>query len=533
VQAECLSFGSIPESSKLFLDFLNAFPKVGRYYSHPPLAASELLKADPPQQSPEHRSQVADILTKQNLKWGASDRTLANIQLLRHGATAIVTGQQVALFGGPSYVLYKALTAITLAQSVTEAGNRVVPIFWMATEDHDLAEVNHLSFPAMDGRLHRLETDSHGAEDAPVGSIALGQDIGPHVQWIKDNFGTGEICSWLEECYRPGSTFADAFAQLLTRLFGDSGLIIVDPYDAGFHRISAPLYSQVISQLPTINRELLDRNKELESVGYHAQVKVTESTSLLFMIQEGRRIPIHRRNGKFAVGSQIFSAEKLQQEIDSAPARFSANALLRPVIQDHLFPTLAYIGGSAEVAYFAQSQVLYQHLLGRTTPILSRFSATLIEPRIAQWLAKYQLQPQEVMRPDEDLKIELARRVLPRDLQQRLEESKSALDAMLGPLEESLRKLDPTVAQAGAVASRKMYYQLEKLGGRAARAEIRRNQEISRHASALLSALFPEHGLQERTIPWAYFLAKYGSGLKDDLIANVRPECPDHQLIPL
>src|SRR5262249_1232754 len=152
VQAQCLSFGSIPENSKLFLDFLHAFPKVSRYFAHPPLVAPELLKADPPRQSPEHRSQLAQILTNQNLPWGASDKTLANIELLKHGAAAVVTGQQVALFGGPSYVLYKALTAISLALRATEARNRAVPVFWMATQDHDLAEVNHVSFPSLDGR---------------------------------------------------------------------------------------------------------------------------------------------------------------------------------------------------------------------------------------------------------------------------------------------------------------------------------------------------------------------------------------------
>ena len=533
MQAQCLSFGNIPETSKLFLDFLYAFPKLRRYYGYPPFAASDLLKSEPPAQSSERRSLVAAILTEQNRRWGAAGKTLSNIELLRQGAGAVVTGQQVALFGGPAYTFYKALTAINLAQRAMEAGTTCVPIFWMATEDHDLAEVNHVFFPAVDGRLHRLATDARGVEDQPVGSIALGQDVGPHVQWIKDNFGTGEICSWLEECYQPGSTFANAFAKLLTRAFGESGLIIVDPSDAGFHKLSAPLYCQVISQSQSINGQLLDRNTELESAGYHAQVKVTESTSFLFMIEDGARLPIHRRNGGFAAGNQTFSPDQLQQQIADAPERFSANALLRPVIQDYLFPTLAYIGGSAEIAYFAQSEVLYQQLLGRTTPILPRFSATLIEPRIAQWLEKYYLPPKEVMRSETELQVELARSVLPRDLQQQFEAAKAGLTSLVGPLKESLRKLDSTVAEAAEVASRKMHYQLEQLGGRAAHAEIRRNQEISRHASALISALYPQHGLQERTIPWAYFLAKYGGGLKQDLIANIGPECPDHQLIAL
>ena len=533
MQAQCLSFGNIPETSKLFLDFLYAFPKVSRYYSHPPLAAADLLKCEPPRQSPEHRSQVAEVLREQNHRWGASEKTLSNVELLRQGAGAIVTGQQVALFGGPAYTLYKALTAIKLAQRATQTGNTCVPIFWMATEDHDLLEVNHVFFPATDGTLHRLSTESHGVEDEPVGSIALEQDIGPHLQWIKDNFGTSEVYSWLEEYYQPGSTLADAFARLLTRLCSEHGLILVDPLDARFHKLSAPLYSQVISQSQTLNEQLLERDRELHAAGYHAQVKITESTSLLFALEELKRIPIHRTNDGFEVGNQNVSAEQLQQKLAAAPERFSANALLRPVVQDYLFPTLAYIGGSAEVAYFAQSEVLYQQLLGRTTPILPRFSATLIEPRIAQWLEKYRLHTKEVMCSESELQVELARKVLPRDLQQTLQDSKTGLDGLLQPLMESLRKLDPTVAEAAEVASRKMNYQLERLAEKAASAEVRRNGEIARHASALSAALFPESGLQERTIPWTYFLAKYGSNLTEQLMDNIASECPDHQLIPL
>lgn len=533
MQAQCLSFGNIPETSKLFLDYLYTFPRVSRYYPHPPLATVELLKSEPPRRSPKHRSQVADVLREQNRRWEASEKTLSNIELLRQGAEAIVTGQQVALFGGPAYTLYKALTAIKLAQRTTEAGNTCVPIFWMATEDHDLLEVNHVYFPATDGTLHRLATESHGVEDEPVGAIKLGEDVGPHVQWIKDNFGTSELCSWLEACYQPGSTFTECFARLLCRVFNEHGLIVVDPLDPRFHKIAAPLYSQVINQSQILNEQLLKRNKELESAGYHAQVKVTESTSLLFAIKERQRISVHRTNGAFEVGHQTLSQEQLQRQIAEAPERFSANALLRPVVQDYLFPTLAYIGGSAEVAYFAQSEVLYQQLLGRTTPILPRFSATLIEPRIAQWLEKYKLHVKDVMCSDAELQVELARRVLPGDLQQTLQESKGGLDEILQPLTESLRKLDPTLAEAAEVASRKMHYQLERIGEKAASAEVRRNGEIARHASGLSTALFPEGGLQERTIPWAYFLAKYGSNLADQLMENIVSECPDHQLIAL
>ncbi len=535
MQADCFAFEAIPGTSRLFLDYLRSFPQLRRFYGASPLAIPDIIANFPlPQQSPELRAQVADVLMEQNRRWGASAQTLSNIELLRNGAAAITTGQQVALFGGPAYVLYKALTAIRLADMAREQGRECVPIFWMATEDHDLAEVNHLILPGKSGALQRLTTSSRSGDDAPVGAIPLAEDVEELLRTVKENFGENpEIYHLLESSYRPGTTFADAFAQLLARLFGDFGLVVVDPSHPSLHQACAVLYKEVVDQSAWLNQALLERNRELESAGYHAQVKVTEHSSLLFILRNGARIPVHRDGEGFRIAGQSLSAGELQSQITAHPESFSPNALLRPVVQDHLFPTLAYVGGPAEIAYFAQSEVLYRRVLGHVTPILPRLSTTLIEPRIQQWLAKYRLEFSDVMRSAHDLQIDMAKISMPPELQQRFTESQEKLEATLTPLRQALRQLDASIADAAETASRKMHYQLEHLKSLASRSEIRRNAEIQRHAQALWAALYPEDDLQERALGGVYFLARYGTGLLQQLYGQVRPECINHQLLAL
>jgi bacillithiol synthase len=194
-------------------------------------------------------------------------------------------------------------------------------------------------------------------------------------------------------------------------------------------------------------------------------------------------------------------------------------------------PTAAYITGPAETAYFAQAQLVYERLLGKATPTWPRFSATLIEPRLASWMRKYGLRLSDVLQPKADFVTTLARRTIPADLKDDFDRSREQLERLLAPLLHSLRQLDPTVEAAGEVAARKLRYQLERLESRAARAHLRREQVLERHAKMLSSMLFPEKELQERHIAGIYFLARFGTELIDRLLTEYKPECRDHQVI--
>jgi bacillithiol biosynthesis cysteine-adding enzyme BshC len=345
--------------------------------------------------------------------------------------------------------------------------------------------------------------------------------------------GDSEVLGFVRESYRPGKTFAEAFAELMTRLFSRHGLILLEASDPELHQIAEPLFQSAAEKAERLTSALLARNRELESAGYHAQVNVTGSSTLLFFLKDGSRIPVHRKNGTFSVDGEHWTKEELEKRISSNPEQFSANVLLRPVLQDYLLPTLTYITGPAEAAYFAQVQVVYEHLLGRTTPIWPRFSATLIEPRLATWMRKYGLQLRDVLQPKDSFVAALARRTIPADLKDDFDRTREHLDRLLASLLQTLQKLDPTVAEAGEGAASKMRYQLENLESRAAKAHLQKTEVLERKAGHMSTLLFPEKELQERRIGGIYFLAKYGADLIDRLVEQYHPECRDHQVVYL
>lgn len=538
VKAQCLPYSQIPHTTRLFADFLSDFPQVQQFYPRSPNFSDWLTQETPGQRyDPARRARVSDILERQNKAWGACENTIGNLARLRAGASAVLTGQQVGLFGGPLFAIYKALTAVKLAEEATAAGVDAVPVFWLATTDHDLAEVNHTVLPGPQGSLQPVSTPCHGVEDAPVGTILFDDEIQPVVQSVAELLGDSQAADLLRAAYRPGETLGTAFARLFTHLFADWGVILLDPSDPELHAIAMPIYTAAIERAAEIDQALLGRGQALERAGYHQQVKVTPSSTLLFTMKDGARIPIHRRiNGHstdFLIGDQKLSREDLLRQVAAAPHHFSPNVLLRPVVQDHLLPTLCYTGGAAEVAYFAQAAVVYQELLGRVTPILPRFSATLVEPKLQGLLERYGLSLPDLFQGEDALREKIAARILPAELQKAFDRAGATLGESLGAVRKALVQLDKTLAEAADNAGSKMQHQLETLRSRAARAELRQSEIASRHAQLLSAMLYPNKTLQEREIAGIYYVSRYGPELLRDLYACLHTDCHDHQVITL
>jgi|CZKD01.1.fsa_nt_gi bacillithiol biosynthesis cysteine-adding enzyme BshC len=542
VKAHCLPFSQIPHTTPLFADFLAFAPKVQPFYPRPP-HFTEWLKEEAARISydPSRRERVAAILERQNRSWDASPRTLANLERLRNGAAAVVTGQQVGLFGGPMFAVYKALSAVRLAEQATAAGVDAVPVFWLATYDHDLAEVNHVSIPGTDGTLQVLTTTSHDVPGAPVSAVRLGDEIVPVVEEAAKLIGDSEAAEFLRETYRPGETLGTAFARFYARVFAEWGVILLDASDGELDRVAEPIYRSAVERASELSAALLKRGEALEAAGYHQQVKVTASSVLLFTLQQGARTPIHRREAggtaEFVIGSDA-GAEKLSpaallDRISASPELFSPNVLLRPIVEDYLLPTLAYTGGAAETAYFAQAGAVYEALLGRVTPILPRFSATIVEPKMQRLLERHGINLPDVFAGPEALRRHLAARGLPADLQAAFDAARKSLDSHLSTVKEKLEKLDRTLIDAAETARSKIEYQLERLFSQAARAEALKSELVTRHAETLSQALYPDKGLQERGVGGVYFLARYGREFLQQLHDAIQPDCQDHQVLEL
>ena len=538
VKAQCLPFNQIPHTTRLFADFLAYSPSVRPFYPRSPYLHDWIHDSPPVRYDASRRAQVADILTRQNKSWNASAQTLSSIEKFRNGAAAVVTGQQVGLFGGPMFALYKALTAVKLVEQARSAGIEAVPVFWLATYDHDLAEVNHASFLS-DAGLQTITTPSHGVTGAPVSDVRFGDEILPLAEEAAKILGENEVVSLLREAYRPGVTLGTAFARLFAELFADWGVILLDASDPELHRVAEPVYRAAIDRAEELDGVLLERNKALERAGYHQQVKVTPSSVLLFTLRDGARMPMRRHsNGsdeEFLVDGESagekLSRSELIKQISTFPERFSPNVLLRPVVQDYLLPTLVYTGGAAETAYFAQAGAVYEVLAERVTPIVPRFSATVVEPKVRRLLDRHQLTLPDVFGGLDSLRPKMAARNLPQDLRAAFDRAGEALDVSLASIREKLELLDRTLVDAAETASSKMRHQLERLHTQAARAEAEKGEVVKRHAENLTHALYPNKGLQEREVAGIYFVARYGRELLHQIYETIRPDCHDHQVL--
>lgn len=536
MRSECLPFGQIPHTTRLFTDYLSFAPAVRPFYPRSPHFSEWMQEETPNSRSEAQRRQrVSEILDRQNRGWDASEKTFANIARFRAGACAAVTGQQVGLFGGPLFALFKALTAVKLAAEASAAGVDCVPIFWLASEDHDLEEVSRTAVLGAEGVLQPLAVPTKGVPDASVGTIRFGPEVEEVMQQVLRLLGESSVTALLASSYRASETFGSAFARLFAKLFADWGVILLDSADSELHAISEPMFRAAIERAAEIDNALLDRGKQLESAGYHQQVKVTPSSTLLFTYREGARTPIHRvPNGApesfdFVIDDERISQSELLTRISSAPDQFSPNVLLRPVVQDYLLPTIAYTGGSAETAYFAQAAVVYEKLLGHVTPIIPRFSATIVEPKADRLLDRYGLSLPDLFH--DHLRETLAARTLPPELQSAFDDAKVNVEKSLSGIRSSLSKLDPTLVDASHRAESKMQHQLEHLRASAARAELRQTELLSRHAEVITSMLYPNKSLQEREVAGVYFLAKYGTDLLDQLYNAIHTDCLDHQII--
>ena len=530
---DCISFDSIPHTTRIFSDFLSYSPEIRKFYPTPPDAEHIAAFARSVPRDRERQARVADALEKQNRGWGASEKTLHNIQRLREGAFAVVTGQQVGLFGGPLMSLFKIASALALARQVQQSGVDCVPVFWLASEDHDLDEVNQALFLRHDFQLVPFKANAAGVAGSPVARVRFAEGTKDLVAQAAGLLGESLAADYLRESYVEGDTFSDSFAKLYTRIFRDHGLILLDPADAELHRIATPLFLDGVRRAAEIDEEILRRNRELRDAGYHEQVKVTGESTPLFTVQNGARVPVHRGNGAFKIGKNSISAEELQERIESSPENFSANVLLRPVLQDYWLPTLGYVGGPAEIAYFAQAAVVYEKLLGRITPILPRMSATLIEPRMERLLNKYEVELPELFHGECQLRDCLATRSLPAELKQDFRQARESVETMMARISGSLQKLDPTLTEAAGRAASKMRYQVDRLQKRAAQAELRRTEILSRHAMQIENALYPNKSLQEREIAGICFYASHGPEIVDRLIELAQARCPEHKVLQL
>jgi len=545
LRVETIPFEQIPHQSRLFREYLKDPVALRKFYPSAVRFHHELAQRVPEVLSAYQvdRQRVCDALAAMNERWGAGDATRDNLRLLRDSdCIAVVSGQQAGLFTGPLYTVYKAISAVKLAGCLRQRDTKAVPVFWIAAEDHDFAEVAKAELIGRDCQLKSVDapTDMH-REGHPVGHVVLDHSINMVIDQLFELLPNSEFAAdmkaLVKNAWQPGRGFVDSFATMMTALLGRHGLILLDPLDPELKRIAAPLYSGAARRAPEIATALEQRSAELERDGYHAQVLASANSFPLFLHDEqGARHAVGRlENGKYRTkdSEKEYTAEELAAMAQETPERFSPNVTLRAVVQDYLLPTLAYYGGAAEIAYFAQTAEVYRVLERPATPILPRSSLTMIERHTGRMLEKYGLSLRHFFEGLEPVMKRVVEEHLSADTAKLFAQAEENVNHELDRLRQELESVDPTLASALDTGRKKINYQLDGLRTRFVRAQMNRDEAAHRQLQRAFDQLYPNKDLQERHINITSLLARHGTYVIEWIYNAINLGSNEHQIVYL
>lgn len=453
---------------------------------------------------------VHQVLVSQNAELAPSPARDAHLAALQRGAAAVVTGQQVSLFLGPLYVIYKAASAIVLARSLAaETGRPVVPVFWLQTEDHDLPEIATCGVP---GETLSVPIDPENR--ISIAHLALPPEIDGCLDRLAMLLGPGaNACAHVDRLrrhYRPGATWARAFAGVLAELFAPEGLVVIDPRDPQLAAVAAPVHARALEDADRIAAALIARCTELEQAGRGVPVHVRAGAPLSFFHPEGAlgpRVRLERTGDVFAEvgGARVHTREALLDALRGDPLRFSTSALLRPIVQDTLLPTAAYVGGPAEVAYFAQLAPLYDVFEMAPPLVVPRARFRIVDLRVREQLARLGLTADDVERPELEL-LARVRQPGPRasDVTTRL------LDPFLAAHAQLAASLGAGFDRALARTRASVERAVTRFAGKVERATLYADAERVAAIRRLRAILVPDGAPQERRLGLAAFAVRNG-----------------------
>ncbi|MCB2212734.1 bacillithiol biosynthesis cysteine-adding enzyme BshC [bacterium] len=483
---------------------------------------------------------IADTIRKQYGDLPLTQAVRQNLDALTQpGTMAVVTGQQVGIAGGPLLTLYKAMTTIALAERLERGtGVRTVPIFWMATSDHNLPECAQSHWIDLNNQLSSYK-DTKSGNRFPVGSLKLGNRAEDLLQKLITQLPSTEfsadVLNSLRSAYAPEHTFADAFRRFWNDFLGTYGLVFFDPEDPEIKRLSAPFMRKAAAEVDDRLAILVERSQMIERAGYKSQAPIEPGRPALFLLEEGQRRKIVLE-GKAIRGMSdlIISRDKLVKLAETEPERLSAGVTLRPMLQGWLLPTGAYVAGPHEMAYWAQLPGAFAPLGIHKPAVVPRASLTLVEPKVERWLNKYELQPSDIFAGEK----ELSKRLLASRRDDETDHALADLDADLKSHERILTDmtrdgdfggLDTLVESSFG----KMRYHVDKLRHGFSERLMRRHGTLLKHVEQLSTHLFPGGIPQERVISPVYYLIRYGNSMLDGLNETALQAVGRHMFINL
>jgi bacillithiol biosynthesis cysteine-adding enzyme BshC len=527
-----------PWIRRLAADYAYNFPAVEPFFAGNPTQKAAWADAVRRTQAhPRSRDEIAAVLAAQQERRGAPQAAReAARRLVDAGTVAVLTGQQAGLFGGPLFTLLKALTALKLAERVTqEQGVPAVAIFWIDAEDHDWDEVRSCTVfdSALAARSISLPPRPTGAS-APVATVKLDAQINAAIDQLEQALPPTEfrpaIIQDLRACYAEGRGMAEAFGRWLEQVLGSRGLVVYDASDPASKPIASRVFVSELSKPGETARLASAAGAHLVSRGYHSQVHTHDDGLALFHL-EGGRLAIRQHEGQFVVGDRSVAPAALVEEAAKRPTAFSPNVLLRPIVQDTLFPTICYVAGPNELAYLGQLRGVYERFSIPMPLMYPRASATLLDSAAMRFLSRYGL-PLEALQPqDESALNQLLQSQIPPAVDGSFADASRTIESAMQAIVTSIATIDPTLEGAARSTLGRMQHDLQSLHNKMIQAAKRRDETLRRQYMRTRALAFPDGHAQERTIGFVSFLNQYGPALIDRLEEELPLDMGHHWIV--
>jgi len=515
------------------------FQKLSQLYAGDPAKPDSWRQAIARVHSQPRDPAIAGVIATQQAGRGAPPRAQeAAARLADPRAVVIATGQQAGVFGGPLFTLLKAATAIQLATKITREHNvPAVPVFWVDAEDHDWQEIRSCTILDAEFQPKTITLPNvEGAGELPIAQLTLDDRINAAINDLLATLPTTdfttELGDTIRRAYRPRAKMAEAFSTWIESILGPHGLVVFEAADPAAKSLAAPVFVRELESPGRTAALAASGGERLRALGHQPQVAPQEGSVSLFHL-DGARQPIRREGDQFFVGDTPVTLKSLLDEARTKPGRFSPNVLLRPLVQDTLFPTICYVSGPSELAYLGQLREVYEHFDIPMPLIYPRASATLIDGSASRFLNKHQMPLDALRSQDESALNQLLQSQLPPEIEESLKNAEDTLRGALQRVIDAMRALDPTLAGAAKTTMGKMEHDLKSLQGKVIQAAKRRDETLRRQFVRAQAQIFPLGHPQERTLTLVYFINRYGPGLVDTLLRTLPMELGRHWVVTL
>lgn len=488
-------------------------------------------------------AEIAEVLRQYNSPY-TTPEVDASIRAIAEGAPVIIGGQQAGLWSGALLVINKAISIVSGAKWATEKlGRKVVPVFWIAGEDHDWDEANHTYVLSAEQELRKLTLQRPEGPRTSVSRTAVDADSWNSLleeleQTLPHSDFKPGLMEQLKQITEKSRSLSDMFAGILSFLFGKEGLVLLDADDARLRKLESPMFRRLIEQNDELEQAYKASAEKVKSCGYQLQADVVEGSANLFVFNPANgdeRTLLHKRDGKFQdrKGTAFWTKEQLLQLAEDQPSQLSNNVLTRPIMQDYLFPVLGTVLGPGEIAYWALTREAFRKLEMEMPIIVPRMSFTLVEGTIAKHMIKYELSFEDVAKRFEERKRQWLAEQDQLSIEERFQEVKQSFITMYGPLLELAGSVQPGLMKLGETNRQKIVEQIEYLESKTKDAFNKQYDASIRQLDRIALSLWPSGKPQERVINMSGYWNRYGSAWLDRLLELPFSPTGGHQLVYL